>query len=144
MLKFDRRGEESLSAFRIISILLVFLLIGCASNDANKPFIFSYEYHSIEPKHNEAVHAWLSDARMEEEIKIHRYELDGYNYMYVPTYKDVVITHLYSEGTGSLKQRFIKGTNDDEVFVKIKVNPAICCTNFIYETDDNAFGSPDS
>ncbi|MCR8645494.1 hypothetical protein NV379_22920 [Paenibacillus sp. N1-5-1-14] len=125
--------------FVIVSLLL--LTTGCSNNIVTQnenPFLFSYELNKVEPKHAKEINPWLQTARNEAEVKIHSYETkDGYKYSYVKGYKDVEVTYIYSNFEGKLKQRFIKGSNDDEILVEVNYNKLICCNTNIYETDDN-------
>lgn len=125
--------------FVILSLLL--LTTGCSNNKGTqnqKPFLFSYELNKVEPKHQKEINPWLQTAKNDPEVKIHLYETkDGYKYSYVKGYKDVEVSYIYSNYEGKLKQRFIKGSNDDEILVEVKYNKSICCNTNIYETDDN-------
>nr|WP_242069825.1 hypothetical protein [Paenibacillus dendritiformis] len=118
---------------------MVLLVAGCGVTDERPdqaPFLLSYELNSIEPEHEELINDWLAEARSEPDTRIHSYEMEEYSYSFVRGYKDVNITFIYENGEGRLKQRFIKGSDQDEVFVKIKFNPSLCCIGSIYETDD--------
>ncbi|MFF2480987.1 hypothetical protein [Paenibacillus sp. NPDC058071] len=119
------------------TFLILFLITGCSSPKEEKPFILSYEFNKIDPKHEAELQKWLHDAKEDQEIKIHNIDLDGYKYSYVKGYKDVEVSYIHERQEGKLKQRFIKGTENDEVFVQIKYNTSICCTGSIYETDDS-------
>lgn len=131
-----------MNAWRFLKLMLigtVLLAAGCvASGDQpdQAPFLFSYEFNSIEPEHEELINDWLAEARAEPDTRIHSYEMEEYSYSFVRGYKDVNISFIYENGEGRLRQRFIKGSDEDEVFVKIKFNPSLCCNGSIYETDD--------
>jgi hypothetical protein len=116
------------------------LTTGCSiKNDRqkNKPFLFSYEINKVETKHQKEIDDWLQTAKNDPEVKIHSYETkDGYKYSFVKGYKNVEVSYIYINNEGKLKQRFIKGSNDDEILVEIKYNKSICCSTNIYETDD--------
>lgn len=134
---------NSLRFVKLMLIGIVLLLAGCGASGERPnqaPFLFSYEFNSIEPEHEELIGNWLDSAKAEPEMKIHSYEMEEYSYSYVRGYKDVKISFIYENGEGSLKQRFIKGSDQDEVFVKIKFNPAVCCYHSVYETDDAESG----
>lgn len=128
---------------RLIIVIVTLLLIttGCFNNSDKKdqqPFLFSYKLNTVEPKHQTELDPWLQNAKNDPEIKIHSYETkDGYKYSYVKGYKDVEVSYIYSNNEGKLKQRFIKGSNNDEILVEVKYNKSICCTTNIYETDDS-------
>lgn len=117
------------------------LTTGCFNNkyiQNQKPFLFSYELNTVEPKHQKEIDPWLQKVKNDPEIKIHSYETkDGYKYSYVKGYKDVDVSYIYSNNEGKLKQRFIKGSKDDEILVEVKYNKSICCSTNIYETEDN-------
>ncbi|GAA0133956.1 hypothetical protein YSY43_07960 [Paenibacillus sp. YSY-4.3] len=127
--------------FPIVIISLILLMTGCSNNKSyqnEKPFLFSYELNKVEPKHGKEIDPWLQAAKNDPEVKIHSYETnDGYKYSYVKGYKDVDVSYIYANNEGKLKQKFIKGSNDDEVLVQVKYNKSICCSTNIYETDDN-------
>lgn len=127
--------------FRILSFLISILLIltGCGKGQQEQqPFIFSYEMNKIEPEHSAVINEWLTDAKNSNVQSIYSYETpDGYKYSYLKGYKDVEVSFIYSNNQGQLKQRFIKGNENDEVFVQVKYNTSICCHTNIYETDDN-------
>ncbi|MGG4396494.1 hypothetical protein ABEX25_19505 [Paenibacillus thiaminolyticus] len=124
---------------KLMLIGMVLLVAGCGASGerpGQTPFLFSYEFNSIEPEHEELINDWLAEAKAEPETRIHSYEMEEFRYSYVRGYKDVKISFIYESGEGSLKQRFIKGSDQDEVFVKINFNPAVCCNRSVYETDD--------
>ena len=134
------RNIESLiggEGVRLVTILSILLLITAGCSDS-KPFLYSYELHTIHPNHQQTIDPWLQAAKKDPEIKIHSFETDdGYKYSYVKGYKDVEVSYLHTQNTGQLKQRFIKGSDQDEILVAIKYNPSICCSTNIYETEDN-------
>src|SRR5690606_3602221 len=119
---------------------IILLVTGCSLNGTKqdtKPFLFSYELNKVEPQHQSVIDPWLEAARNDPEIRIHTYETeDGYKYSYVKSYKDVEVSYIYTNNQGQLKQRFIKGSNDDEILVVIQYNTSICCNMNIYVTDD--------
>ncbi|MEF3353852.1 hypothetical protein PV403_11735 [Paenibacillus sp. GYB006] len=126
--------------FLILILSSLLLTIGCSNTvkQNQKPFLFSYELNKVEPKHQKEIDPWLQSAKNDPEVKIYSYETkDGYKYSYVKGYKDVEVSYIYSNNEGKLKQRFIKGSNDDEILVEVKYNKSICCSTNIYETDDN-------
>ncbi|WP_374017956.1 hypothetical protein ABU162_28390 [Paenibacillus thiaminolyticus] len=88
------------------------------------------------PEHEELINDWLAEAKVEPETRIHSYEMEEFRYSNVRGYKDVKISFIYENGEWSLKQQFIKGSDQDEVLVKIKFNPTVCCNRCVYETDD--------
>ncbi|CAH8712935.1 hypothetical protein M5W83_25150 [Paenibacillus thiaminolyticus] len=120
---------------KLLIVGMVLLVAGCRAS-GEPPFLFSYEFNSIEPEHEELIDDWLAEAKAESETRIHSYEMEEFRYSYVRGYKDVKISFIYESGEGSLKQRFIKGSDQDEVFVKINFNPTVCCNRSVYETDD--------
>lgn len=92
----------------------------------------------MEPKHLKEIDTWLQTAKNDPEVKIHSYETkDGYKYSFVKGFKDVEVSYIFSNNEGKLKQRFIKGSKDDEILVKVKYNKSICCSTNIYETENN-------
>lgn len=124
---------------KLMLIGMVLLVAGCGvtgERPDQAPYILSYEFNSIEPEHEEFINDWLAEAKAEPDTRIHSYEMEEYSYSFVRGYKDVNISFIYENGEGRLKQRFIKGSDQDEVFVKIKFNPSLCCIGSIYETDD--------
>ncbi|MFL1672994.1 hypothetical protein [Paenibacillus dendritiformis] len=130
---------NSLRFMKLMLIGMVLLVAGCGASGEQPdqaPFLFSYEFNSIEPEHEELINDWLAEAKAEPDTRIHSYEMEEYSYSYVRGYRDVKISFIYENGEGGLKQRFIKGSDRDEVFVKIKFNPALCCNRSVYETDD--------
>ncbi|WGU95868.1 hypothetical protein QJQ58_06280 [Paenibacillus dendritiformis] len=130
---------NSLRFMKLMLIGMVLLVAGCGASGEQPdqaPFLFSYEFNSIEPEHEELINDWLAEAKAEPDTRIHSYEMEEYSYSYVRGYRDVNISFIYENGEGRLKQRFIKGSDRDEVFVKIKFNPALCCNRSVYETDD--------
>ncbi|MGG3836847.1 hypothetical protein ABEV00_07415 [Paenibacillus thiaminolyticus] len=130
---------NSLRFMKLMLIGMVLLLAGCGvtgERPDQAPFLLSYEFNSIEPEHEELINDWLAEAKAEPDTRIHSYEMEEYSYSYVRGYRDVNISFIYENGEGRLKQRFIKGSDQDEVFVKIKFNPSLCCIGSIYETDD--------
>ncbi|MFD3273849.1 hypothetical protein ACE3MS_27490 [Paenibacillus dendritiformis] len=130
---------NSLRFMKLMLIGMVLLVAGCGvtgERPDQAPYILSYEFNSIEPGHAEFINDWLAEAKAEPDTRIHSYEMEEYSYSYVRGYRDVNISFIYENGEGRLKQRFIKGSDQDEVFVKIKFNPSLCCIGSIYETDD--------
>ncbi|PZM65366.1 hypothetical protein [Paenibacillus dendritiformis] len=130
---------NSLRFMKLMLIGMVLLVAGCGvtgEQPDQAPYILSYEFNSIEPEHEEFINDWLAEAKAEPDTRIHSYEMEEYSYSFVRGYKDVKISFIYENGEGRLKQRFIKGSDQDEVFVKIKFNPSLCCIGSIYETDD--------
>lgn len=130
---------NALRFMKLMLIGMVLLVAGCGASGEQPdqaPFLLSYEFNSIEPEHEELIGDWLAEAKAEPETRIHSYAMEEFRYSYVRGYKDVKISFIYENGEGSLKQQFIKGSDRDEVFVKIKFNPSLCCIGSIYETDD--------
>ncbi|MFC4102329.1 hypothetical protein [Paenibacillus xanthanilyticus] len=127
---------------RVILVILSLLLLttGCFNNNYKqnqKPFLYSYELNTVEPNHQKEIGHWLQAAKNDPEVKIHSFETkDGYKYSYVKGYQDVEVSFIYSNNEGKLKQRFIKGSKDEEILVKVKYNKSICCNTNIYETED--------
>lgn len=126
--------------YLIVILILLFPITGCSNKDIQnqKPFLFSYELNNVNPKHLKEIEPWLQTAKNDPEVKIHSYDtIDGYMYSYVKGYKDVEVSYIYSNNEGSsLKQRLIKGSNDDEILIEVKYNNSICCNIKIYETDE--------
>lgn len=128
---------------RLLIVLITILLLttACSFNSAQqnaKPFLISYELNHIESKHQNVIDPWLQAAKNDSELKMHTYETeDGYKYTYARGYNDVEVSYIYTNDQGQLKQRFIKGSDEDEILVVIKYNTAICCNTNIYETEDH-------
>ncbi|MDG0875695.1 hypothetical protein L5D93_26050 [Paenibacillus thiaminolyticus] len=64
-------------------------------------FLFSYEFNSIEPEHEELINDWLAEAKAESETRIHSYKMEEFRYSYVRGYKDVKISFIYESGKGA-------------------------------------------
>jgi len=135
---------------KLANVLMLFvLLIGCSNNlntmvneQGNEEQqiqkvlegIYSYEYNSIEPEHQEIINKWLIEAKTNtDQTKMHFYSIANdvdkkdnkkYGYIYAKGYKDFEVTFVYSvddpKEKGQLHIVGNKGSNDDEVFIKVK------------------------
>lgn len=122
---------------KFFSILFVGLLLsGCSyfQSEPEKPFIFSYEYDSIEPQHEEVINEWLEEAKKSEETPyLFNYEMDGYTYLFGKGIRDFDISFLYAEDKGTIKVSYTLAQQDNTVLLKVKYNELLCCTGFAYE-----------
>lgn len=118
----------------LVSLGIMLILSIYFLGNASKPFIFAIEYDSIEPQHKKVISDWLVEAQQINETHVFKYEIDDYIYLYGKGITDFDISYIYTQAKGVMKIIHTLGHLDEDVFVSIKYNEQLCCTEFIYET----------
>lgn len=122
------------------SVCSVIILAGCQAKmeEQAEPFLFDYKENTIAPENKEKVDGWLTNAKFNEETKIHSLEVDdGFIYLYAKGYSDVMVTYQRDvrkeKQDRFLRANFKKGNETEEVFIEVQYNSQLCCDTIVID-----------
>lgn len=122
-------------------LFLLSVVVGCQSKvllEPKEPFIFTYNYNTVNSEEENEVQEWLVNAKADIDSGVHMFSTeDGYEYFFAKGYNDVEILYerkQYKEEVSSIMTaNFQKGNEADELLIEVQYDPSLCCDMIVVD-----------